>query len=136
MTTLKGFAQDCVNQYAHYDNCDEFYSLEVSDLPDFVKHEFAALIMGDNEAWAAEATGPDNKYWDKKMLPALTRFLSNSTNKDEAIEFNNVWRDCVADYMTNHMQKLLDDALYNFNDEHGCIHEPSYYYGVPAHGPI
>lgn len=136
MNQLQNFANDCVNQYAHYDGCDELYSLDVSELPDFVKHEFAALIIGHDEAYGIEATGPDNKHWDNKMLPALTRYLANSTDKDEAIEFNNTWRDCVADYMTSYMQRLIDDALYEFNDDHGYIRPASYHYGVPAHGPI
>ncbi len=134
MNQLKSFAQDCINHYAHYDSCDEFYSLEVSDLPDFVKHEFAAMIIASNEAYACEATGPDNKHWDKKMLPALTRYLANSTEKDEAIEFNNVWRDCVTDYLTDVMKKLIDAALYDFNNDNDYIKPLNYYYGESARG--
>lgn len=127
MNQFRRFIQDCVNLYAHYYKIDEQYSLKVSDLPDFVVHEFAALIMSDNESYAAEATGPDNPHWNNKMLPAMTKYLSNSTDKDTAIEFNNIWRDCVADYMKGHMQKLIDSALYEFNDDHGYIRAASYY---------
>jgi hypothetical protein len=133
---LNRFAKECVEHYATFTKCDQFYSLDVSQLPDFVKHEFAALIMGSNEAYACEATGPDNKHWDSKMLPALTRYLANSTDKDNAIEFNNVWRDCVADYMTATMQALINNVLNDFNSDNGYTHSPSYYYGVPTHGPI
>lgn len=136
MNQLKNFAKECVNHYATYANTDEFYSLDVSDLPDFILHEFAALIVAQHDYYGVEATGPDNKHWDKRMLPALTKYLANSTDPDAQIEFSNEWRDCVADYMTGHMQQLIDDALYDFNDERGYIREPSYYYGVPAHGPI
>lgn len=124
---LNNFAQDCVNHYANYSKYDESYSLKVSDLPDFVQHEFAALIMSNDESYATEATGPDNPHWDNKMLPALTKYLANSTDKDASIEFNNIWRDCVADYMKGHMQKLIDSALYEFNDDHGYIRAASYY---------
>lgn len=136
MSQLRSFAQECVDMYAKYDKCDDFYSLDVYDLPDFVQHEFAALIMTDNEEYASEATGPDNKHWESKMQPALIRYLQNSTDKDEAIEFNNVWRDCVTDYMKNRMQELLDDALVEYNFDHGFARPASYYYGVPAYGPI
>jgi len=136
MNQLERFARDCVNNYATFDNCDEFYSLEVTELPDFMQHEFAALIMAHKDYYAAEATGPDNKYWDSKMLPALNKYLSNSTDKDAQIEFNDVWRDCVTDYMTKEMQALIDDAIYDLNDDGGHIKPASYYYGVPAHGPI
>lgn len=108
---VQSFAKQCVSQYAQYDQFDKFYSLDVQDLPDFVQHEFAAMIMADDNSWATEATGPDNKHWETKMLPALTRYLRNSTDEDEAIEFNNTWRDCVADYLNNHMQKLVDDSI-------------------------
>ncbi len=133
---LKSFTKECVDHYASFDKCDEFYCLDVDALPDFVKHEFAALIIGDDETWAHEASGPDNKHWDNKMLPALTRYLANSTDRDTAIEFNNVWRDCVVDYMACKMQELIDNALNDFNSDKGYARTPSYYYGVPSHGPI
>lgn len=108
---LRSFAQECASHYAKYDRMDGFYSLNSYDLPDFVQHEFAAMIMSDDNAWANEATGPNNKHWETKMLPALTRYLRNSTDKDEAIEFHNVWRDCVTDYMNRRMQELIDDSI-------------------------
>lgn len=111
MNQLQEFARDCASHYAKYDRYDECYSLDLNDLPDFVRHEFAAVIMCDDNAWASEATGPDNKHWETKMLPALTRYLKNSTDRDEAIEFNNVWRECVTDYMNNKMQELIDDSI-------------------------
>lgn len=111
MNQLQSFARECVANYAKFDPTDGFYSLNLNDLPDFVQHEFAAIIMCDDNAWATEATGPDNRYWESKMLPALTRYLRNSTDRDEAIEFNNIWRDCVSAYMNNKMQELLDDSI-------------------------
>lgn len=134
--TLRSFAIECVNHYATFDKGDDFYSLDISELPDFVQHEFAALIIAQNEAYASEATGPDNKHWDKKMLPALTRYLANSTDQDEAIEFTNTWRDCVADYMIGVMQEQIDDAVDELNADFGYTRTPSEIYGVPAHGPI
>jgi type IV secretory pathway VirB4 component len=111
MDQLRSFAEECVSNYAKYDKSDNSYSLELEELPDFVKHEFASIIMSDDNAWASEATGPDNKNWEKKMLPALTRYLKNSTDRDEAIEFNNTWRDCVSSYMNDKMQELINDSL-------------------------
>lgn len=108
---VHSFARECVSHYAKFDRMDQFYSLDIHDLPDFVQHEFAAIIMSDDNAWASEATGPDNPHWETKMLPALTRYLKNTTDKDEAIEFNRIWRDCVADYMANKMQELVDDLI-------------------------
>lgn len=105
------FAMTCADQYGTYDVYGEFYRLDACDLPDFVRHEFAALIMANDESYAAEATGPDNKNWESKMLPALTRYLKNTTDTDNAIEFNNIWRDSVTDHLTNRMQAVLDNLL-------------------------
>jgi FPC/CPF motif-containing protein YcgG len=105
MNQVRSFAKECVSHYANHN------ILNTHDLPDFVQNEFAGIIMCDNEAWAAEATGPDNPHWSSKMLPALTRYLKNSTDKDEAIEFNTIWRECVTDYMNHKMQELLDEAI-------------------------
>jgi FPC/CPF motif-containing protein YcgG len=111
MNQLKSFAKECVFHYAKFNKLNGFYSLNVHDLPDFVQNEFAAIIMSDDNALASEATGPDNKHWESRMLPALTRYLKNSTDRDEAIEFNAIWRDCVTDYMNNRMQELLNDLI-------------------------
>lgn len=128
---LRNFAQDCVSHYAKFNSSDGFYSLNIYDLPDFVQHEFAAMIMSDDNALASEATGPDNKHWESKMLPALTRYLKHSTNKDEAIEFKNIWRDCVADYMSNHIQELLDEAIHDYNDDEDCtVKNWNQHYGI------
>lgn len=108
---LKKFAMECVENYAEYDKLDGFHSLFVQDLPEFVQNEFAALIMGANDDWASEANGPDNHHWKTKMLPALLRYLKNSTDQDEAIEFNNTWRHCVTEYMQQAMQELINDSL-------------------------
>lgn len=108
---IRNFALDCATQYGEYNATTEQYTVGASDLPDFVRHEFASLIMAIDESYAAEATSSDNRNWDAKMLPALTKYLANSTDQDEAIEFNNVWRDCVTDHFTNKMNQLLDEAV-------------------------
>jgi len=97
---IQSFVSDCL---AYHGNC-------VDRLPDFVRHEFAALIMSQEEGYASEATGPDNPHWETKMLPALLRYLKNSTDIDEAIEFRDIWRDCVTDYVSPKMQRLLEDG--------------------------
>jgi hypothetical protein len=128
---IRSFANDCVSHYASFNNYDGFYSLSVHDLPDFVQNEFAAMLMNDDNAVAVEATGPDNKHWESKMFPALTRYLKNSTDKDEAIEFNNVWRDCVTSYCESTMQEIIDDALQEYNGDTGhTVKDWNSYYGV------
>lgn len=136
MNPLRQFAKECVDLYAKYDKCDDFYSLFVNELPEFTQHEFAALIMSIEESYASEATGPDNRHWHTIMQPALIRYLKNSTNRDEEIEFTHLWRSCVTDYMRDRMQELLDDYLTEYNFDHGFARPANYYYGVPAHGSL
>jgi hypothetical protein len=128
---LQNFISDCVSNYATYNKLDDFYSLNISNLPDFVQDEFAALIMAENESLASEATGPDNKNWEKKMLPALLRYLKNSTDKDESIEFTNTWRTCVTSYFLDRMQELIDSELGNFNHENFYCKSEEKMYGIP-----
>lgn len=108
---LRSFAKECVSHYAKFDRLDGFKTVDIDDLPHFIKHEFAAMLISEDDSLASEATGADNQHWQTRMLPALTKYLKNSTSQDEAIEFNHVWRDCVADYVSNKMQELLDGAI-------------------------
>ena len=65
------------------------------------------------------------------MLPALTRYLKDSTNKDEEIEFNHIWRECVAMYFHAKMQELIDDYLQDYNDDEGyTVKDWNQYHGV------
>lgn len=131
---IKKFAVECVEHYAEFNDVDVFYNLDATDLPDFVQHEFAALLITHEEAYASEATGADNPCWETKMRPALTRYLANSTAKDEAIEFNRVWREGVTSYLIPVMRELIDDALSDFNSDHGYSTPANHHYGVALHG--
>ncbi len=136
MNQVQSFARECVSHYAKYTEMDNFYSLDVQDLPDFIQNEFAAIIICDDNACACEATGPDNKHWESKMLPALTKYLKNSTDKDEAIEFNKIWRECVTSYIAPKMQEILDNCMSDFNSDHGYSFDSKKHYGIPAHGAL
>jgi len=133
---LRTFAKECVDNYATYNKLDDFYSLSVSDLPSFIQDEFAAIIIADDNSYALEANGSDNKHWESKMLPALVRYLKNSTDKDEAIEFKNIWRECVTSYMHPKMQELIDESLSSFNSDFGYTKKMSQVYGVHTYGSI
>lgn len=116
---VQSFAYDLVLNYATYDTLDEFYSLDVSDLPDFTRHEFAEKLISEEPDYANEATGADNDAYEKTMLPALLKFLRNTTDRDLEIEFTNAWRDGVTSYMTSKMQELINDALVEYNGSDG-----------------
>jgi hypothetical protein len=132
---LKQFVSSCVHYYSTSNSLDDFYSLEVSDLPDFVREEFAALIISDNPSLASEATGADNPLWENKMFPALTNYLKRSYSEDAEEDFKTIWRESVTSYFYSMMQELLDNALELYNQDYGhtsCAQS----YGVSAHGAL
>lgn len=131
---LRNFAYSCIRNYSTFDG--DQYDLQVSDLPDFVQHEFAALIGEYDSCYAAEACSSDNKLWGSNMLPSLLRFLQNSTNQDLSIEFKNTWRDCVTSYMHNFMQELIDGQIDEYNNDQGCFLSHEKANGVDSHARI
>ena len=103
------FATQLVSHYAKWDKLANCYTLNLSNIPNFDIYEFSTFLMNDDCTWAAEATGPDNPAYEDRMLPALIRYMRNTTNKDNEIEFNRIWRDGIASYFANAMQQLLDE---------------------------
>lgn len=102
-----------VSHHASYDKFSDTYNLSVNNLSDFEINELAALFMLDDDL-ASEANGPDNPAYQKTMLPSLLRYMSNSTSRDEEIEFNRSWRNGVASYFHNMIQELIDEQCSNY----------------------
>lgn len=129
---LRKFAYECVDVYSKFNG--DHYELTVQNLPEPIQHEFASLIISNDESYASEATGPDNPSWESKMLPTLLHYLKNSTDQDQEVEFKNTWRDCVTDYVRSRMQDLIDDELSNYNNQLEFLISPFDLYGVISHG--
>lgn len=122
MNNLQEFINDCVEHYAKFDESIRQYKLHIYDLPDFVQHKFTSLIFSYNTSLAHEANGYDNPLYNAKMLPALLRFLNNTTDKDNQIEFISSWRDGVTNYAQSIMEEMLEQEVYNHNKRHGLLH--------------
>ena len=118
---LQDFAKDCVILYAKFDSIDKQYLLNVEDIPDFDLHKFAALLISSDSALANEATGADNPRYETHMLPALVKFLLNSTDRDYECMFTDAWLDGVAEYHKEFIQELIDGALYEYNEEQNLL---------------
>ena len=73
---LQQFAYDCVLVHAKFDKFIKQYTITLSDLPDFDQHEFASLILANDDSLASEATGADNGLYANHMLPALLGLLN------------------------------------------------------------
>jgi hypothetical protein len=102
------FVRKLVNEYSTYSPFNKNYSLDLDALPNSVRYEFAVKMMSFDPSFASEATGPDNQYYDKEMIPALCRYLMKPTEKDEEIEFLNSWKKSVSDYFNNYLQEIID----------------------------
>lgn len=117
--SISSYTKDLVFHYSKYSRLDGCYTLSVSDLPDFEIHKFAALLMTDDESYASESTGADNDDYKKNLLPSLIRYMKDTTDRDEEIEFVKAWRDGVANYFSKKMQELIDEKCNDkLHDEH------------------
>lgn len=119
------FASNLVSHYATWHDTSDYYSLDISEISDFDLHEFARLLMLEDASWASEATGPDNPRYETRMLPALLRYLKNTTDRDEEIEFTKEWRDGITSYFHRAMQEIIDDLC---NDKlHSTMNDAGFY---------
>lgn len=118
---LYRFEFDCISMYAKFDKLEKQYTIKVDDLPDFVQHQFAGLIMSydDVNGSGCEGAGADNSAFDHTMLPSLLNLLKDSTDRDNEIEFVNTWKGSVTQHYKKRMQAYLDDACREYNSERG-----------------
>ena len=100
------FAEHLVYHHAKY---DDRYSLDINNVYEFDKHEFAAIIMASDDGYANEATSCDNPWYETIMLPALLSYLKNSTDKDAQIEFNKAWLQGISKYFEEMMQTIINE---------------------------
>jgi hypothetical protein len=122
---LNQFANHLVFNYAKFDTLSDSYTISVNSIPDFDLHELAALIMSEDSDLAAEANGPDNKWYEFLMLPALLKHMQNSTDPELKRDFEIAWKQGILNYLERSMQELLneicEDHFYNVKTEAGLI---------------
>lgn len=114
-------AREITSHYSTFDKLEDQYSIDINDVDEFSLNELAALIMQEDSILANEATGSDNPSYLKKMLPALTKMLSNPIDKDEQIEFVSIWTEGTTDYFRESIKELLDNQLMEKNSEIGKL---------------
>lgn len=114
------FVDDLIISYAKFDAWAEQYNIDTSELSILLQEQFASHIMKDNESFASEATGPDNKFYNQRMLPSLLNHMSKPYDKDTLIEFTSTWRNCVVSYCEESMSAILEERLSNYNSYRGA----------------
>lgn len=109
-------AREITSHYARFNPLESQYIIDIDEIADFDLHELSALIMSEDKCLASEATGCDNPMYEKTMLPALTRYLSKTTDKDEQIEFISEWKEGVTSYFKTMMVELFERATSDMNE--------------------
>jgi hypothetical protein len=118
--TIK-FVDYLIHHYAKYDTHDNVYSLSIDNIPEHDVHELSSILLSEDSSYASEATGVDNPSYERYMLPALTRYLLNTTDKDNEIEFLHAWKNGLVNYSRNIIEELLEDRLSEFNGDSSIV---------------
>jgi hypothetical protein len=116
-------ASTIVSHYARFDRLSRCYVLDICDVADFDLHEMCASLMKDNSSLSTEATGFDNPAYETSMLPAMIRWLENTTDKDSRIEFEAAWREGILSYFKDIINDLLENELQDYNSDRGYVAE-------------
>lgn len=111
----RSFAYSLVQAYAKYDHLAEQFVLQVEDLADFDLNKLTSLLMLDEPEMAKEATGPDNDKYKNHMLPALTLYLTDTTNLSNQLDFVEAWQEGITFYFMNEMECVLSVELEKYN---------------------
>lgn len=106
---------DIISANAYWDDDSEQYVLFFDDLDDLNKEELSASLMIDDTDFAHEFTGADNDAFEGKMLPALIRFLQNTTDKEALHDFAEAWKEGCANYPRRSIEDLLERRLSEYN---------------------
>ena len=120
---LKDFALNIIEHYATYNSFEKQYELNTYDIPDSELNKFSALIMQLDDDRASEATGPDNPFYESKMLPALINYLKDTSNRDSEIEFNKSWINGTTQYNYRLIKEYIQDALEDYNSNKGLAYQ-------------
>jgi len=118
-TSITNYAEYLVRNYATFDKLINGYNLEIRDIPSFDLHKFASLFLKDR-LLANECFSQDNPDFERIIIPSLIRLFSNSTSKDEQVEFIEECTDGVINYFYRDMQSLIEESLQIYNMEHAA----------------
>lgn len=114
---IKQFLSSLVGNYAKYSKLDGCYLVDLISLPESELEEFSSLLIQSDPSLACEATGLDNPDYEESMLPALSLYLQNPTNKDNEIEYLNSWRKGIANYFKKRFVEGIFNELDDYNME-------------------
>lgn len=113
------FANHLIMEYSvvNYDDRPRGrYELDIDNVPQDERREFASLILASDDSLASEATGPDNGLFQKQMLPSLLSYMKNPTDLDSMSRLAEDWADGTSNYLKTRMQELIDCELEIVNE--------------------
>jgi (2Fe-2S) ferredoxin len=109
-------ADEIVNAHAKYDALVEEYCLDLDSIPDASKKTLAYHIFLDNPELLDNACSVENDAFNAIMVPSLMVFLKHK-NEISTEDFLNRWTKGVVEYVEKHMRTLINDSLYDYNEE-------------------
>ncbi len=114
--TIK-LADEIISSYVSYDKSNAPY-LFLHRISESTLFELISSILKHNPEYAQECTSIDNPSYEKSMLPALQKHLSDISDKDLKIEFISIWQSGIYHYCEKIMEELLLDRfdLYTQDD--------------------
>lgn len=121
--STRKFIYEIIEADAEFDYISRCYTYHILDLADFDLYSLCSKIILDNPGLESECTSIDNPFYEKIMVPALHRHLTDITDQDLIIEFNNAWRKGIAAYLSENVTELINNALEDFNQDMGCTNK-------------
>lgn len=131
--SVNQLAYNIIAEYSVYDELSELYYFHTSDAPDALLDKLVCRIMIENNELANEAISVDNDCYLTEMLPALQRYLNDTTNLGNQMDYLTIWNHGIRQYFMPTMKQLFADQM----DEYTCdknskqnAHETSHHVGA------
>lgn len=114
-------AYSIVFHYSKYDKYEKKYLIDLNDIPDHDLFYLTSLLLSEDSGVANEATGSDNYFFKKEMLPAMIHLFKKPNDSEMKSDFVDAWKKGVLAYMENYLIKSINEQLdeYNFNNNEG-----------------
>ena len=68
-------------------------------------HHICGLILENDKSLMSEATGIDNPFWEKRVVPILVNYLKDQPNQ---INLGRVMEDAIREYLSPMIQELFN----------------------------
>lgn len=110
------FANYLASEYKLYDKDLGYYEIYSKNIPDVLLDELYSLIIKEEPEWAHDAIFEHEQY-EKSFLPALIKYLSNSTDKSNVHDFLETMKSNIRFYMDDLVNEILQQSLQDIMED-------------------